>query len=111
MAPGPLLKGRETGLADRMTVINLVLFEQPVADQKLYAAFANFDGRNHDHAPGAALAEASCTEGGCRFISHITDCYYDINMGKCLIFRVRIYWSIFERNTVLGPLPTDHGRF
>jgi hypothetical protein len=81
MAPGPLLKGRETGLADRMTVIYLVLFEQPVVDQKLDAAHANFDGRNHNHAPGAALAKASCADGGCRFISHITNCYYDIIMG------------------------------
>jgi hypothetical protein len=81
MAPGPLLKGRETRLADGMTVINLVLFEQPVVDQKLDATHANLDGRNHNHAPGAALAEASCADGGCRFISHITNCYYDIIMG------------------------------
>jgi hypothetical protein len=96
MAPGPLLKGRETGLADRMTVIYLVLFEQPVVDQKLYATHADLDGRNHDNSSGAALAKASCTEGGCGFISHITNCYYEINMGKSLIFKVRIYWSIFE---------------
>ena len=81
MAPGPLLKGRETRLADRMTVIYLVLFEQPVVDQKLYATHADLDGRNHNHAPGAALAEASCTDCGCGFISHITNCYYDIIMG------------------------------
>jgi hypothetical protein len=81
MAPGPLLKGRETGLADRMTVIYLVLFEQPVVDQKLYATHADLDGRNHDNSSGAALAKASCTEGGCGFISHITNCYYDIIMG------------------------------
>ena len=96
MAPGPLLKGRETRLADRMTVINLVLFQQPVVDQKLYATHPNLDGRNHNHAPGAALAEASCTECGCRFISHITDCYCDIKMDKCLTFRMWIYCSIFE---------------
>jgi hypothetical protein len=33
MALGPLFKGRETRCPDRMTVIRLVLFEQPVADQ------------------------------------------------------------------------------
>jgi hypothetical protein len=87
MAPGPLLKGCETRLADRMTVIHQVLFEQPVVDQKLDAAFANFDGRNHDNSPGAALTEASCTEGRCRLISHITNCYYDINIDNCPIFR------------------------
>ena len=88
MAPGPLLKGRETRLADRMTVINLVLFKQPAVDQKLDATLANLDGRNHDHAPGAALTEASCADCGCGFISHITNCYYDIIMDKCLTFRV-----------------------
>ena len=72
MALGPLFKGRETRLTDGMTVIHLVLFQQPVADQKLNAALADLDGRNHDHAPGAALAEASCTDGGCRFMGHVT---------------------------------------
>ena len=51
MAPGPLLKGRETRLTDGMTVINLALFEQPVVDQKLDATRADLDGRNHNHAP------------------------------------------------------------
>jgi hypothetical protein len=82
MAPGPLLKGRETRLADRMTVIHLVLLQQPVVEQKLYAAHANFDGRDHDHASGAALAEASCAGCGCGFNSHITNCYYDIIIDK-----------------------------
>jgi hypothetical protein len=90
MAPGPLLKGRETGLADRMTIINLVLFKQPVVDQKLYAAHPNLDGRNHDRASGAALAEASCTECGCGFNVHITNCYYDIFVDKCPILGVRV---------------------
>ena len=34
---------------------------------------------NHDNAPGAALAEASCTDGGCGFMGHVTDCNYGIN--------------------------------
>ena len=34
---------------------------------------------NHDNAPGAALAEASCTDGGCRFMDHVTGCNYVIN--------------------------------
>ena len=51
MAPGPLLKGCETRFPNRMTVINLVLFQQPVVDQKLDATHANLDRRNHDHAP------------------------------------------------------------
>jgi hypothetical protein len=63
----------------------LTPFQQPVADQKLNAALADLDGRNHDHAPGAALAEASCTDGGCGFRGHLTNCYYVINMDKCLI--------------------------
>jgi hypothetical protein len=88
MAPGPLLKGRKTRLTDRMTVLHLVLLQQPVVDQQRDATLADLDGRNHDNSSGAALAEASCTEGGCRFISHITDCYYDIIMDKCLTFRV-----------------------
>ena len=88
MAPGPLLKGCETCCPDGMTVIYLVLFEQPVVDQKLDATHANLDGRNHDHAPGASLTETSCADCGCGFISHITDCYYDIITDKCLIFRV-----------------------
>jgi hypothetical protein len=71
-----------------MTVIHLVLFEQPVVDQKLDAAHANLDGRDHDNSSGAALAEVSFTKGGCRFISHITSCYYIIIMDKCPVFRV-----------------------
>ena len=69
MTPGPLLKGRETRSPDGMTVAHLVLFEQPVVDQKLDATHPNLDGCNHDHASGAALAEASCTECGCWFMN------------------------------------------
>jgi hypothetical protein len=72
MAPGPLLKGRETRFTNGMTVAHLVLFQQPVADQKLNAALADLDRRNHGDAPGAALAEASCTDGGCWFMGHVT---------------------------------------
>ena len=53
MAFGPLLEGRETGLANGMTVSRLVLLQQR-------------DATITDHASGAALAEASCTGGGCR---------------------------------------------
>ena len=56
-----------------------MLFEQAVADQKLNAALADFE--RGDHALGAALPEASCTESGCRFMGHITDCCYDLNQG------------------------------
>ena len=73
MALGPLLKGRETGLANGMTVVRLVLLQQPVADQQLDATPADLDRRNHDNAPGAALTEASCTDGGCRFLGHVTN--------------------------------------
>ena len=79
MAPGPLLEGLETRSPDCISITRLVRFEQPVTDQKLDATRANLDGCNHDNAPGAALAEASCTDGGCRFVGHVTDCYYDIN--------------------------------
>ena len=71
MARGPLLEGRETRSPDGIPVTRLVLFQQPVTYQKLDTALADFDRRNHDHAPGAALAEASCTGGGCRFGSHL----------------------------------------
>jgi len=79
MPPGPLLKGRETRFTDRMTVARLVLLQQPVVDQKLDATRANLDRCDHDNAPGAALAEASCADGGCRFMGHVTGCYYGIN--------------------------------
>ena len=72
MALGPLFKGRETRFTNGMAVIRLVLFQQPVADQKLNAALADLDRRDHGDAPGAALAEASCTECGCGFIGHVT---------------------------------------
>ena len=51
MAPGPLLEGRETGLADGIPVTRLVRFEQPVSDQKLDTTRANLDRRDHGHAP------------------------------------------------------------
>ena len=81
MALGPLLKGRETRLTNSMTVIRLVLFQQPVADQQLDATAADLDRCDHDHALGAARAEASCTDGGCRYMGHLTICYYVINRG------------------------------
>ena len=71
MALGPLFKGRETRLTNGMTVARLVLFQQPVADQKLNTALADLDRRDHDHTPGATLAEASCTNGGCGFSEHV----------------------------------------
>ena len=64
MALGPLLEGREARLADGMTVIHLVLLQKPVADQQFDATPADLDRCDHDNAPGAALAEASCTDGG-----------------------------------------------
>ena len=73
MALGPLLKGRETRLTDRMTIANPVLFQQPVAYQKLNAALADLDRRDHGDAPGAALTEASCTDSGCWFLGHVTN--------------------------------------
>jgi hypothetical protein len=73
MAPGPLLKGLETRFTNGMTVARLALFQQTVADQQLDATPADLDRRDHDNAPGAALAEASCTDGGCRFMGHITN--------------------------------------
>ena len=77
--PSALLEGRETRFTDRMTVIRLMLFQKPVADQQRNATPADLDRCDHDHAPGAALAEASCTERGCRFMNHVTCCYYVIN--------------------------------
>ena len=72
MALGLLLEGRETRSPDGFPVTRLVLFQQPVPDQKLDTALANLDRRDHDHAPGAALAEASCRGGGLCIRSHIT---------------------------------------
>ena len=63
MAPGPLLKGRETRRPDRFSICRLVVLEQPVTHQKLDAALAYFDRRNHDHAFSAAFAQASGTDG------------------------------------------------
>ena len=73
MALGPLLKGREKGLANGMTVAHLVLLQQPVADEQLDTPLADLDRCNHDNAPGAALAETSCAGGGCRFMDHVTN--------------------------------------
>lgn len=55
-----------------------ILLQQPVADQQLDATAADLDRRDHDNAPGAALAEASCTDGGCWFMGHVTGCYYSV---------------------------------
>jgi hypothetical protein len=38
------------------------MLEQPVADQKLDAALADFDRRDHGNIPGAAFTQASCTD-------------------------------------------------
>ena len=58
-----------------------ILLQQPVADQQLDATAADLDRCDHDHALGAARAEASCTDGGCRYMGHLTICYYVINRG------------------------------
>ena len=79
MALGPFFESRETRFTNGMTVARLVLFQKTVADQQFDATPADLDRRNHDNAPGAALAEASCTDGGWRFVDHVTGCYYDIN--------------------------------
>ena len=81
MPLSPLLEGRETRCRDQIPVTRFMLFEQLVADQKLDATLADFDRRNHGHAPGAALTEASCTGGGCWFVVHVTGCYYDTKEG------------------------------
>ena len=78
-APGPLLEGREIRCRDRIPVTRLVLPEQPAANQQPDATLTDLDRRDHDHAPGAALAEASCTGGGCWFVDHVTGCYCVIN--------------------------------
>jgi hypothetical protein len=72
MALGPLFKGRETGLANGMTVIRLVLLQQPAANLQPDATLANLDRCDHDDAPGAARSESSCTDGGCAFMGHVT---------------------------------------
>ena len=51
MAPGPLLKGREARLADGMTVIHLVLLQQPAANQQPDATLTDLDRRDHGHTP------------------------------------------------------------
>ena len=79
MALGPLLECQETRFTDGMTVIHLVLFKQPVADQQRDTTLTDLDRRDHGDAPGAALTEASCTDSGCWFLGHVTVCYYGIN--------------------------------
>ena len=81
MALGPLLKGLQTGKTDGLSVTGILPSEQPVAHQKPVTALADLDRRDHDHAPGAVLTEASCTDGGFRFVGHVTGCYYDSNKG------------------------------
>ena len=52
---------------------------------KFDATLADLDRCDHDNTPGAALAEASCADGGCRFMDHVTGCYYIINLGFVVI--------------------------
>ena len=78
MAPGPFLEGLETRCRDRIPVTRFMLFEQAVADQQRDTARADLDWRDHDHAPGAALTEASCAGGRCWFVGHATSGYYEI---------------------------------
>ena len=66
MARGPLFKGRETRSPDGFPVTRLVLFQQPVPDQKLDATRANLDRRDHDHAPGAAVGHPFAQSIGCQ---------------------------------------------
>jgi hypothetical protein len=72
MALGPLLKGCETRFTNGIPVTRFMLFEQAVADQQRDTALADLDRRDHGNTPGAALAEASCTECGCWFMGHVT---------------------------------------
>ena len=83
MTGSPLFKSRETRFTNGTTVARLVLLQQPVADQQRDTTLADLDRRDHDHAPGAALTEASCTGGGCWFVVHVTSCYYVINIEFC----------------------------
>ena len=109
MALSPLLESRETRCPDRISVTRFLPFQQPVADQQLDATPADLDRRDHDHTPGAALAEASGTDGGCGFMGHVTDCYYDINGEFCPTFGYEFGLALFGRNPVQGPLLLDHG--
>ena len=68
MALSPLLESRETRCRNQIPVTRFMLFEQAVADQQRDTSLADLDRRDHDHAPGAALTEASGTGGGCRFV-------------------------------------------
>ncbi|MDC0033321.1 hypothetical protein OAJ57_02010 [Alphaproteobacteria bacterium] len=65
---------RSTAIVRKMVVDRrFMLLEQAVADQQRDTTFADLDRCDHGDAPGAALAEASCTDGGCRFMFHLTD--------------------------------------
>ncbi len=81
MALGPLFEGGETRFTNGMTIARIVLFQQAVADQQRDTTLADLDRCGQDNVPGAALAKASCTCGGCRFVAHVTSCYYDIYGG------------------------------
>ena len=73
MALGPLFKGCETRFTNGIPVTRFLLFEQAVANQQRDAALSDLDRGNHGNASGAALAEASCTDGDCWFIGHVTN--------------------------------------
>ena len=73
MALGPLLEGREARCRDQIPVTRFMLFEQAVADQQRDTTLADLDRCGQDNAPGAALTQASCTDGGCRFVGHVTE--------------------------------------
>ena len=72
-AHGPLLEGRETRYRDRIPVTRLVLLQQPAANQQPDATLTDLDRRDHDHAPGAALAEPLYPDRGWCFSDHVTD--------------------------------------
>ena len=109
MALGPFFESRQTGQTDGLSVTGILPSEQPVADQQRDTTLADLDRGNHDNAPGAALAEASCTGGGCRFMGHVTGCYYGINGEFCTTFGYGFGLSLFGPNPAQGPLLTDHG--
>ncbi len=90
MPLGPFFESPQTGQTDGHSVTGILPSEQPVVDQQLDTTLADLDRRNHDNTPGAALAEASCTDGGCRFMDHVTGCYYVIN-GDFMAISVRTF--------------------
>ena len=81
MPLGPFFESPQTGQTDGHSVTGILPSEQPVVDQQLDTTLADLDRRNHDNTPGAALAEASCTDCRCGFVVHVTDCNYDILFG------------------------------